>query len=72
MDDDARSLHERGMTLEEAARYDDATDEQDQWWQFGYIVGQRAAHNSLARLIIREQASFNALRPLEDIDDAGQ
>ncbi|MGE0541263.1 MAG: hypothetical protein AB7R89_13905 [Dehalococcoidia bacterium] len=57
------------MTNAEAARYDDATDEQDRWWQFGYIVGQRAALNSIARRILREQASFNGLQPLEDLDE---
>lgn len=66
---DSQTFRERNMTDEEAARYDASTAEQSAWWDFGYVVGQRAALNSIARTIGREQASFNGLQPLEDLDD---
>jgi hypothetical protein len=67
MTEDQPINEHNSMTDAETAHYEASTDEQDAWWQFGYIVGQRAALHSLARLIAREEASFNALHPLEDL-----
>lgn len=66
---DSPTLNDAGMTAEEAARHEDATEDQSGWWQFGYIVGQRVALRGLARTIERERRSFDGLRPLEDLGD---
>lgn len=67
---DSETFRVRGMTEEEAARYDESTAEQSAWWEFGYVVGQRHALQSMANSIWRDQVSFNGMRPLEDMDDA--